>query len=82
MLPFVQRAFNTSSNTTVREAPKYFMFGRQAKLLVDIILGIPDEGHTADAEEHTKQTQDNLQLYFCTRKTQSEKTCGQAEIKQ
>lgn len=40
------------------------MFGRQAKLPVDVILGIPQEGHAANTEELEKQTQEKLRLAF------------------
>ena len=40
------------------------MFGRQARLPVDIILGIPHVGGTADTEVFAQNTRDNLQLAF------------------
>ncbi|MEM7282981.1 MAG: DDE-type integrase/transposase/recombinase [Pseudomonadota bacterium] len=64
MLPYLQMAYNTSFNTTVHETPYFLLFGRQPRLPVDIILGIPDEGYAADIEEYTKQQRDNLQLAY------------------
>lgn len=51
------------------------MFGRQPRLPVDIILGIPHLGATASTEELTKATQENLQLAFeLARRNLSERT--------
>ena len=49
----------------MHETPFFSKFGRQARLLVDIILGIPhDEGNTADTEVLAQGTRDNLQIAF------------------
>ena len=40
------------------------MFGRPARSPVDVILGIPYEGHTADTEELAQQTRGDLQIAF------------------
>ena len=64
LLPLVQLAYNTSFNTTMQETPYFLMFGRQARLPVDVILGIPHVGSTTDTEKFTQQTRDNLQIAF------------------
>ena len=52
----VQLAHNSSFSTTVKGTPFFLMFGRPARLTVDVILGIPYEGSTADTEELAQQT--------------------------
>ena len=64
LLPFAQLAHNTSYNGTVHETPFFLMFGRQARLPVDIILGLPHLGHDVDTQEFSIKTQENLQLAF------------------
>lgn len=64
LLPFVQLAHNTSFNATTCETPFFLMFGRQATLPVDIILGARGGTPPADHTEYSKQTRDNLQLAF------------------
>ena len=64
LLPFFQLAHNTSFCATVHEAPFFLMFGRQPRLPVDIILGIPHVGRTADTEEFAQNTRDNLKIDF------------------
>ena len=64
LLPFVQLAHNTSFSATMHQTPFFLMFGRQPRLPVDIILGIPHEGRTADSEELSQNTRDNLHIAF------------------
>ena len=42
----------------------FLMFGRQARLPVYIILGIPHTGPTVDTNEFTQSIRDNKQLAF------------------
>ena len=63
-LPFVQLAHNTSFSATMHETPFFSMFGRQARLPVDIILGIPHEGSTADTDVFAQDTRDNIPIAF------------------
>lgn len=51
LLPFVQLAYSTSFSSTIHETPFFLMFGREPRLPVDIILGIPHVGTTADTED-------------------------------
>ena len=44
VLPFIQLAHNTSFSSTMHETPFFLMFGRQARLPIDIIFGIPHVG--------------------------------------
>ena len=64
LLPMVQLAYNTSFNATMHETPYFLMFGRQARLPVDVILGIPHVGPTTDTEKLAQNTRDNLQIAF------------------
>ena len=64
LLPMVQMAYNTSFNTTMHETPYFLMFGRQARLPVDVILGLPHVGTTTDTERFSQKTRDNLQIAF------------------
>ena len=64
LLPFVQLAHNTSFSATMHQTPFFLMFGRRPRLPVDIILGIPHEGRTADSEELSQNTRDNLHIAF------------------
>ena len=58
----------------------FLMFGRQPRLPVDIILGIPHVGRTADTEEFTQNTRDNLQIAFhFARQNLTERANKQAE---
>lgn len=55
------------------------MFGRQPRLPVDIILGIPHVGATANTEELAKDTRENLQIAFeLARRNLTERTTKQA----
>ena len=64
LLPFVQLAHNTSFSATMHETPFFSMFGRQARLPVDIILGIPHEGSTAGTDVFAQDTRDNIPIAF------------------
>ena len=64
LLPMVQLAYNTSFSATMHETPYFLMFERQARLPVDVILGIPHVGPTTDTEELAQNTRDNLQIAF------------------
>ena len=59
LLPFIQLADNTSFSATMHDTPFFLMFDRQARLPVDIILGIPHVGCTADTEMFAQNTRDN-----------------------
>ena len=80
LLPFVQLAHNTSFSATMHETPFFLMFGRQPRLPVDTILGIPHVGRTADTEELALNTRDNLQIAFeLARRKLTERADKQAE---
>ena len=53
VLPFIQLAHNTSFSSTMHETPFFLMFGRQARLPIDIIFGIPHVGRSTTTEERT-----------------------------
>ena len=56
------------------------MFGRQAQLPVDIILGIPHARRTADTQEIAQNTRNNLQIAFkLARRNLTERADKQAE---
>ena len=79
LLPMVQLAYNTSFNKTMHETPFFLMFGRQARLPVDVILGIPHVGSSSDTEMFTKTTRENLQTaYELARQNLSERAAKQA----
>ena len=59
LLPFVQLAHNTSFSATVHETPFFIMFGRPARLPVDIIFGVPYVGRTLDTAEFSQETREN-----------------------
>ena len=64
VLPFIQLAHNTSFSSTMHETPFFLMFGRQARLPIDIIFGIPDVGRSITTEEFAHSTRENLQIAF------------------
>lgn len=47
LLPFIQMAYNTFFSSTIHETPFFVMFGREPRLPVDIVLGIPHVGTTS-----------------------------------
>ena len=80
LLPFFQLAHNTSFSATVHDMPFFLMFGRQPRVPVDIIIGIPHVGRTADTEELAQNTGDNLQIAFeLARRNVTERADKQAE---
>ena len=64
VLPFIQLAHNTSFSSTMHETPFFLMFGRQARLPIDIIFGIPHVGRSTTTEEFAHSTRENLQIAF------------------
>ena len=64
ILPFLQLAHNTSFSSTMHETPFFLMFGRQARLPIDIIFGIPHVGRSTTIEEFAHSTRENLQIAF------------------
>ena len=64
VLPFIQLAHNTSFSSTMHETPFFLMFGRQARLPIDIIFGIPHVGKSTTTEEFAHSTRENLQIAF------------------
>ena len=86
LLPFVQLAPNTSFSTTMHETPFFSMFGRQPRLPVDIILGIPHDMYQVCRKnsryrrictKHTGQFAD----HFRTRTPKSCRACRQTSRK-
>ena len=64
VLPFIQLAHNTSFSSTMHETPFFLMFGRQARLPIDIMFGIPHVGRSTTTEEFAHSTRENLQISF------------------
>ena len=64
VLPFIQLAHNTYFISTMHETPFFLMFGRQARLPIDIIFGIPHVGRSPITEKFTHSTRENLQIAF------------------
>ena len=64
VLPFIQLVHNTSLSSTIHETPFFLMFGRQARLAIDIIFDIPHVGRSTNATEIAHSTQENLQIAF------------------
>ena len=60
----MQLAHNTSFSSTMHETPFFLMFGRQARLPIDIIFGIPHVGRSTTTEEFAHSTRENLQIAF------------------
>ena len=79
LLLFVQLAYNTSVSATMHETPLFLMCGRQARLPVDVILGIPHERSTADTDVFAQDKRDNLQIAFeLARRNLTERVTRQA----
>ena len=73
-LALIQLAHNTAFHKTISQTPHYLLFGRQAVLPIDIIMGVPPQNVPQAPLEFTKQTSANLQLaYELARRTMSEK---------
>ena len=64
VLPFIQLARNTSFSLTRHETPFLLMFGRQARLSIDTIFGIPYVGRSTTTEEFAHSARENLQIAF------------------
>jgi len=64
LLPCVQLAYNTAFHETTHETPFFLMFGRQARLPIDVIFGISHVGWTADTEDYSHSIRKNLQIVF------------------
>ena len=64
VLPFIQLAHNTYFSSTMHETPFFLMFGRQARLPIDIIFGIPHVGRSTTTEEFAHSTRGNMQIAF------------------
>ena len=63
--PIVQLARNTSFSATMHETPYFSMFGRQARLPIDVTLGVPHVGPTTDTDELAQNTGgENLRFAF------------------
>ena len=72
VLPFIQLTHNTYFSSTIHETPFFLMFGRQGRLPIDVIFGIPYVGRSTTTEELTRE---NLQLAFeLARRNLSERT--------
>ena len=64
ILPFMQLAHNTSFSSMMHETPFFLMFGRQARLPINIIFGIPHFGRSTMTEEFAHSTRENLRIAF------------------
>ena len=63
VLPRIQLAHNTSFSPTMHETP-FFLLGRQVRLPLDIIFGIPHVGRPTTTEEFAHSTRENLHILF------------------
>ena len=74
VLPFIQLAHSTYFSSTMHETPFFLMFGRRARLPIDIIFGISHVGRSIMTEEFAHSTRENLQIAFeLVRKNLSER---------
>ena len=64
VLPFIQLAHDTSFSSTMHETPFVLMFGRQARLSIDLIFRIIHVGESTTTEEFAHFTRENLQTKF------------------
>ena len=64
VLQFIQVAHNTSFSSTMHETPFFLMFGRRARLPIDIIFGIPHVGRSTTTEDYAHSTREILQIAF------------------
>ena len=63
VLPLIPLAHNTSCKTIMHKTPFFLMFGRQAKLPIDIIFGIPHVvGRSTITEKFAHSTRENLEI--------------------
>ena len=62
VLPFIQQAHNTSFSSTIHETPFFLMFGRQARLLIDIFFGISHVVRSTPTEKFIHYTRENMQI--------------------
>lgn len=62
LLPFIKFAHNTSCRAT-KHGPSFFLvFGRQARLRINIIIEIRHMERTRNTQEYAQSTRENLQL--------------------
>ena len=64
VLPFIQLAHNTFFSTIMHETSFFLMFGRQARLPIDTIFGIPHVSRSTTTEKLAHSTRENLQVTF------------------
>ena len=62
VLPFIQLAHNTYFRSTMHETPFFLMFGRHARLPIDIIFGNSHVGSSITTEKFAHSTRENLQI--------------------
>ena len=75
VLPFIQLAHDTSFSSTMYETPFILMFGRQARLSIDLMFGILHVGESITTVELAHFTRENLQTKFeLVRRNLSERT--------
>ena len=62
VIPSIQQAHNTSDSSTIHETPFFLMFGRQARLPIDIFFGIPHVVRSTPPEKYIHYTQEIMQI--------------------
>ena len=60
--PFIQLAHNTSFSSTMHETSFFLIFGRQARLPIDIIFGVPHVSRSPTSETFAHLTRENLPI--------------------